>query len=267
MNHQWLVDNFGFKSFILYLIMKDNFSSHASTYVKFRPVYPGAIYDFILGLAVKRNTAWDCGCGNGQVAGALSENFKQIIASDISEKQIRHAVKKPNIEYLIFPAEDTPIHDHSVDLIIVAQAIHWFDFDSFYKEVKRVSTEEAVIAVWCYELLEISIDVDSVIMELYSEILGEEFWDPERKYIQEHYKTIPFPFEEIPAPAFKIAVSWDFEQLTGYLNTWSAVQHYIRKNGGNPVDQISEKLKQVWGSQQSRLVSFPIYMRIGKIKT
>jgi ubiquinone/menaquinone biosynthesis C-methylase UbiE len=246
--------------------MKDNFSSHASTYAQFRPVYPAGLYDFVLRLVSETKLAWDCGCGNGQVAGVLADYFETVEATDISEKQIEFAVRKPNIHYRVAPAEKTNLADESVNLITIAQAIHWFDFEAFYREVHRVSKPGGILAVWCYSLLEINESIDQIIRNFYSDTLGEEYWDAERHFVDEHYQTIPFPFEEIKAPEFSIRVNWGLEHLIGYLNSWSAVQHYIRKNGENPVDLIEDVLKKAWGEQEILSIKFPLFTRIGKSK-
>ena len=245
--------------------MKDNFSSHASTYAQFRPVYPVELYDFILSLVQNRQLAWDCGCGNGQVAGVLADYFEQVEATDISQKQLEHAVKKPNINYQLAPAERTPIPDKSLDLVTVAQAIHWFDFDQFYKEVYRVCKPGSLIAVWCYSLLTVNKEVDAIIQHLYENTLGDRYWDAERRYVDERYQTIPFPFDEITAPKFAIRVSWTLDHLIGYLTSWSAVQHYIGDRNTNPIEKISTELRSAWGGQKEREVLFPLFTRIGKI--
>jgi SAM-dependent methyltransferase len=246
--------------------MKDNFSAHASNYAKFRPVYPQKLYNYLLSFVKKNHSAWDCGCGNGQVAGILSKHFDKVIATDISAGQIGHAVQRPNIDYRVLPAEKTDIPDSTISLITVAQAIHWFNFEEFYREVLRVATPEAIIAIWCYNLLEVNPEIDTVVRALYGGILGEEYWDPERKYIEEHYLTIPFPFEEIRAPDFQIETTWNLEQLIGYLSSWSAVQHYIRKNEINPVEILRNELTVAWGAQEKYKVIFPIFTRLGKVK-
>ncbi|NEU09044.1 class I SAM-dependent methyltransferase [Flavihumibacter sp. R14] len=245
--------------------MKDNFSAHASIYAQFRPVYPAELYDFILPLVQSKTLAWDCGCGNGQVAGVLADHFNRVEASDISQKQLENAIKKDNINYQLTPAENVSIPDRSVDLVTVAQAIHWFDFDNFYKEVYRVCKPGSLIAIWCYSLLTVNKKVDAIIWQLYEETLGDRYWDPERRYVDEHYQTIPFPFEEITAPSVAIRVKWEVDHLIGYLNSWSAVQHYIRDNNNNPVDAISSKLREAWGEQRSLEVCFPLFTRIGRI--
>ena len=245
--------------------MKDNFSSHASVYAQFRPVYPAELYDFLFSLIQHRELAWDCGCGNGQVAGMLADHFERVEATDISQKQLDQAVKKPNISYQLAPAEKVNIPANTVDLVTVAQAIHWFDFAKFYREVRRVGKPDALIAVWCYSLLTVNKEVDAIIQKLYADALGDKYWDPERHYVEEGYQTIPFPFDEITAPDFKIRVSWTPDHLIGYLNSWSAVQHYIRDNNSNPVEKISAELRDAWGAQDVQEVVFPLFARVGKI--
>lgn len=245
--------------------MKDNFSSHASSYARFRPVYPQQLFDFLIPLVSQKDTAWDCGCGNGQVASALSAYFKQVEATDISQKQMDHAVKKENIFYREAPAENTLIPSGSVNLITVAQAIHWFNFEAFYSEARRVAAPGALLAIWCYNLLKVNSAADLLIDNLYADVLGDKYWDEERRYVEERYLTIPFPFTEIKVPDFEIEVSWSFDHLLGYLNSWSAVQHYIRKNNSNPIDQFIPSLRSAWGESDVLPVKFPLFMRLGKI--
>ena len=244
--------------------MKDNFSMQSEQYLKFRPAYPNELYEFLLSLVEARDTAWDCGTGNGQLALELSKYFKQVQATDISEKQIQNAVQRNNIYYKVEAAEKTSFPDKSFDLITVAQAIHWFDFDAFYKEVKRVIKPGGVFAVTGYALLNIDGTTDKIIRKFHDEIVGP-FWDPERKYVDECYQTIPFPFKEIAAPRLHNIYEWKFEQLIGYLNTWSAVQHYIKAEKKNPVDLIKNDMAEAWEKNTVKTVRFPVLLRIGKL--
>lgn len=234
-------------------------------YARFRPVYPENLYTFLLSVTPERALAWDCGCGNGQVAGVLANYFEKVEASDISSKQLEYAVKKPNIHYQVAPADNTNLPDKSVDLITVAQAIHWFDFNSFYAEVHRVSKPGATLAVWGYSLPEVNGEIDSIVGNFYADTLGSKYWDAERHFVDEQYRTIPFPFEDMETPEFSINANWQVDHLIGYLNSWSAVQHYIRKNNANPVEQIVDSLRKAWGNQPIA-VTFPLFMRLAKVK-
>lgn len=243
--------------------MKDNFSNQAAEYAIYRPTYPKALFEYIFSLVETKDAAWDCATGNGQVARELAIAFTAVYASDISEKQLQQALKMPNVIYNVESSDKTSAPDKSFDLITVAQAVHWFNFEAFYNEVKRTLKPNGVIAVIGYGLMYIDKKVDKAIYKLYEDFLGK-YWDPERKYIEEGYKTIPFPFNEITAPHFRIKTTWNFNQLIGYLNTWSALQHYKKANERNPLEYMLTELKEAWGDEAEKEVHFPILLRIGR---
>ena len=241
---------------------KDLFSKQAGQYAAFRPTYPVALYDFIFGQVGHFETAWDAGTGNGQVARDLSKRFNKIFATDISAKQIENAYPDKNIIYSV-AGETTSFPDNSVDLICVAQAIHWFDLNKFYGEVKRLGKSNAVIAVWGYALLSIGPEIDPLINDFYVNIVGP-YWDKERKLIDEHYQTISFPFEETQTPTFSFSFQWKVEELEGYLNTWSSVQKFIGKTNVNPVEKLMLTIRPLWRPEKME-IRFPLFLRLGKV--
>jgi ubiquinone/menaquinone biosynthesis C-methylase UbiE len=243
--------------------MKDNFSSNSNNYAKFRPNYPKELFEWINSIVREKNCAWDCGTGTGQIAIELARNFKEIKATDISESQLREAPKHSRIEYSQQPAEKTNFPNEQFDLIIIGQAIHWFDFDEFYKETNRTLKPNGIIIATGYNRPLITPEIDKVITRLYTDILGE-FWDKERKYIDENYKTIPFPYHEMEAPALVNMYGWTIDHLKGYLQTWSAVKHFTKAKAYDPVESISEELKRAWGEQIMREIKFPVLLRAGK---
>jgi ubiquinone/menaquinone biosynthesis C-methylase UbiE len=243
---------------------KDLFSQHSKEYAAYRPAYPSEIYDFIFSHLKSFESAWDCATGNGQAANDLASRFKKVFATDLSEKQIQQAIPKGNIEYSMCKAEQTPFADNSFDLITVAQAIHWLNFDLFYNEVKRVSKPNSLFAVWGYGLLSVNLPIDKLINDFYVNVVSS-YWNKERKFIDEKYQTIPFPFEEIPSPKFEMMVEWTIDELKGYLNTWSAVQKFIESNQFNPVDALIDSIKPYWENEK-KVVRFPLFLRLGIIK-
>ena len=242
--------------------MKDNFSTQAADYSRYRPHYPKEIIDYIVSFTTSKDAALDVATGNGQVAAALADYFNEVQATDISDNQLANATRLPNIFYSRQPAEKTSFEDSSFDLITVAQAIHWFNFDAFYAEVKRLLKPEGILAIMGYGLFYTNAGTHKILHRFYHDIIGP-YWDAERHYIDEEYKTIPFPFEELSSRNFENRFTWSFEQLTGYLETWSAVQHYIKKNGSNPVDLIRVELKESW-EKGNKQVTFPLLLRLGK---
>ncbi|MBK5278485.1 MAG: class I SAM-dependent methyltransferase [Bacteroidia bacterium] len=241
---------------------KDRFSDQAREYATFRPRYPQALYDFIFSHVKKFDVAWDAGTGNGQVARDLSKLFSTVYATDISVKQLANAYRADTIMYSL-AGEETEFPDGKFNLITVAQAIHWFDMPKFY-EVNRVATKEALLAVWGYSLLSITAPIDKRLQLFYTKVVGP-YWDAERKLIDEQYKTIPFPFVEIPTPEFNFSVEWTLAEFEGYLSTWSAVQKYIQANHKNPVEDFMKEIHPFWNGER-QTVTFPLFLRFGRIE-
>ncbi len=243
--------------------MKDRFSEHSSLYAAFRPRYPQELYDFIFGHVRSFDMAWDAATGNGQAASVLAGSFEKVVATDISAKQLEHAIRLPNVDYVL-AGETTVLADHSVDLITVAQAIHWLDRHKFYLEVRRVAKPGAVVAVWVYGLLKASPAIDPLIEHFYTRVVGP-YWDPERRLIDEQLKTIEFPFEEIKSPVFSMTYEWTPAELEGYLNTWSATQNYIIANRVNPVTKLMAEVSEVHAASRLK-VHFPLFLRLGVLR-
>jgi len=242
--------------------VKDRFSSHARQYAAFRPTYPGELYDFIFKHLNQFATAWDSGTGNGQVARELARKFTSVMATDISPQQLKNAYQADNIFYSL-ASEKTPFPDNTFDLITVAQAIHWFDVNRFYAEVRRVAKPNGIVAVWGYGLLSVVPEIDSRLHYFYTEVVGP-YWDNERRLVDEHYRTLSFPFYELETPAFQFSFHWTLDEFQGYLTTWSSVQKYKTEKGTNPVKSFIEEIQPIW-KEETQTVSFPLFLRLGKV--
>jgi SAM-dependent methyltransferase len=212
-----------------------------------------------------KEVAWDCATGNGQAAVSLSPHFKKIIATDLSSDQIKNAITKPNIEYQVLKAEEhLNIPDQSVDLITIAQALHWFDFKIFYPEAKCVLKPNGIIAAWAYGFHEsLSPEIDAIFKTFNQEKIGP-FWKIQNQWISESYKDVPFPFQEIPAPDFYLTVNWTLEEFTGYCRSWSATQLYIEKHGVDPIPQLQKDLLPHWPPNLQKEVKWKLVLKIGK---
>jgi SAM-dependent methyltransferase len=247
----------------------NHFSETAKSYREFRPSYPKELFDFLATLTPKHHLAWDCATGNGQAAVSLAKHFDKVVATDASEKQIANAIKDPKVEYSVALAEETKLKSHSVDLITVAQALHWFRFDEFYSEVHRVAVPDGIIAVWAYGVLQCGdLGVDDAVNDFYWNLLAKDnYWPPERKYIDDNYTTIPFPFEVIAAPKIVMTASWTREGYLDYLRTWSAVQKYIERNGRDPVAELlSERVHASWkDGDTAREFRTELILKVGKV--
>jgi ubiquinone/menaquinone biosynthesis C-methylase UbiE len=244
---------------------KDYFSKQACEYTRYRPHYPAQLFEYLADLTMEHQLAWDCATGSGQAALGLADYFEKIIATDASGKQIANATAHDKITYSVAPAEETEIASGSVDLIVVAQALHWFDLDKFYGEVRRVSKSGGVLAVWSYSLLRISPAIDRLVDRFYTEVVGP-FWPVERKFVDDKYQSIGFPFQEFTTPEFNMEAKWSFEHLLGYIGTWSSVQKFREQNKADPLEGFAGDLKKVWGRpEKEKRIRWPINMRVGRI--
>src|SRR4051794_12049448 len=224
---------------------KEIFSEDSDSYEKYRPSYPNELFAFLASLTTSRELAWDCGTGNGQAARSLVRYFDRVIATDASPEQIRRAKAHDRVRFDIATAEKAPIASASADLITVASAVHWFDLGLFYDEVRRVAKSGGVIALWCNGVQSVNPEVDSLISQLETTVLGR-YWPPERQLLQERYLTLPFPFEETKPPSFVMNGSWDLHHFLGYLRTWSSAIRYRKEHGTDPLMPIVAELREVW---------------------
>lgn len=244
------------------MTFKDHFSGHARSYASFRPGYPEELFDYLAGLPRRRGTAWDAGTGNGQAALGLAERFDRVIGTDPSARQLELAEPHPRVEYRVASAEDSGLPDASVDLVAAAQAFHWFDFDRFFAEARRVLAPGGAVVVWTYNLARVSPGVDAWIDRLAHGIVGP-YWPPERRWVDEEYRTIPFPFPETEAPTFLHREVWDLERYLSYVRTWSAFQRYVRETGLDPIDR--REIEEAWGDPaEPRTVAWPIFLRASR---
>jgi SAM-dependent methyltransferase len=246
-------------------MFKDHFSGAARGYARFRPRYPDSLFRWLAEISPSRDRAWDAATGTGQAALGLAPYFAEVIATDASLEQIRQASVHPMVRYEVAPSEYAPIENSTVDLVTVAQALHWFDFDAFFGEVRRVARPGAVFAAASYGLARIGPAVDDLIDEFYRGPL-DGFWPPERAYVDDRYRTIPFPFDEIEAPDFVMTARWTLDHLLGYLGTWSAVSRARQQTGIDPLAAIQPALESIWGEPlEFRQIFWPLSLRVGRI--
>lgn len=243
---------------------KDHFSGHAGDYSKHRPSYPEALYDAVYAHVTSFDTAWDCGTGNGQVAVHLAERFDQVLATDASASQISHAMEHPKVSYSVCRAEHTPFSNNSFDLITVGQAIHWFDFEPFFEEVRRVAKKNSIFACWTYRFLTIDTETNAVLRRFFD--LIEEYWPPERDHVEALYRTIPFPddFEEQPMEDIHIERPLYPDDVLNYLRTWSSVKNYRNAHdGSDPVELFRQDFYSAWGETgEPKTVTHPMLTRL-----
>lgn len=243
---------------------RDHFSDASGAYAEFRPTYPEELFAWLAGLCKEHEAAWDCATGSGQAAAGLARHVKQVVATDASSEQIAHADGPSNVYFRVVSAEAGGLADDSTDLVTVAQAAHWFDLPRFYAEVKRVLKPGGVLALWGYGRLCLPDGMDEILQHFYGETIGP-YWPPERRLIDDAYRSLDFPFAEIAAPEFFIEVEWSLPRLLDYLSTWSAVKRYRADQGSDPLPALMAELRPLWGNPDTALrLKWPLFLRAGR---
>ncbi len=243
---------------------EDHFSQRAETYHRYRPAYPRELFAYLASIAPHRELAWDCGTGNGQAALGLVDYFDRVAATDASSEQLALAMPHDRIDYSVARSEDSALAPASVALATVAVAVHWFDLESFYAEVRRVLTPKGVIAVWCYSLPSITPGIDTILKRYLQNTLAD-YWPERFRYVRDQYRTLPFPFEELTPPAFSMETAWDLTDVLGFLTSWSGTATYEKRHGFNPVDLIRPDLRREWGGTKERILFWRLHLRVGLV--
>jgi hypothetical protein len=244
---------------------QDHFSSRSAGYAVFRPTYPPELFAWLASIAPGRRLAWDCATGNGQAARGLAPHFDSVIATDASADQVRRAEPIANVSYRVATAEQSGLDPGEVELITVAQALHWFDRLGFWAEARRIAVPEAVLAVWMYNLPTVDPAIDRLVHRFYRETVGP-YWPGDRVLVDQEYRTIALPFPEIAPPPFSMAAEWTLAHFVGFLRTWSAVARYFEARGHDPVDAFEREVAPLWGGDASlRLVRWPLHLRVARL--
>lgn len=134
---------------------KQRFSSRVENYIKYRPGYPDEIIATLqleIGL-MPNDVIADIGSGTGFSAKLFLEHGNTVYGIEPNEP-MRKAAEGLLSEYVNFismhgSSEDTNLPDNSIDLIVCAQAFHWFDRAKTKTEFQRITNKGAHLClIW-----------------------------------------------------------------------------------------------------------------------
>ena len=246
---------------------KDHFSQVAGAYASWRPTYPDALFQAIRAVVPARASVWEPGCGSGQATHGLAKRFAHVLATDPSAGQLAQhwaasaAAATGKIQLAVEPAETTSLGGHSVDVVAVAQALHWFDRPRFFAECERVLRPGGVLAAWTYQDLEFPADLLPAADAFRAQI--EAHWPPERADVDAGYAAYAWPFPALPSPALQLAADWNLSQLLGYLGSLSATARCKAGSGRDPVETHADALTAAWGEPaRLRAMRWPLVLHL-----
>jgi len=242
-----------------------DYTDLAGAYAQTRPGYPPELFAFLASLVEPRRVAWDCATGSGQAAVDLAEHFERVIATDVGAAQIAHARPHPRVEYRVASAEESGIASGSIDLVTVATAIHWFDLERFFAEVRRVVRPGGVVAAWSYHIGHVEPPLDEVFGDFYRDVVAPYF-APGARLVDDRYEGLELPGEPIACDRFHVSASWDLAHTLAFVDSWSATEEYVRQRGESPVPRLARALEPIWGDPtQPRVLRWPLYLRVSRV--
>jgi SAM-dependent methyltransferase len=240
----------------------DHFSSVAAAYAAYRPSYPAELSRILANLAPP-GTAWDVGCGSGQLTTQLAEHI-DVIGTDPSAAQVKQAFPHARATYRVGSAEASGLPDQSATLVVAAQAAHWFDWPKFIAEVERVAVPGALVALVSYGILHVDDPVvEPIVQRFYFDVVGS-YWPAERAHVENGYRDLVMPWPSVPAPAIEMTETWTRDELGGYVSTWSATSKMVKANGPAQFDALRADLAAVWPEGEKRVIRWPLTLKLAR---
>ena len=240
-------------------MFKDHFSAVAADYASARPDYPAALFDWIAQAAPSTGQAWEAGCGSGQATRDLARHFARVFATDPSAAQVAQARGPANVRFAVEPGERCSLPDASVDVVCVAQALHWFERDAFFAECVRVLRPGGVLVAWGYQDLIVPADLHAANEAFQAAIHG--YWPPERVLIDEAYAGFDWPFPAVEAPPFQLVAQWTLPRMLGYFSSYSASKRCREATGQDPVSAHAPAFAAAWGDPDAaRTMRWPMFV-------
>ena len=245
---------------------RTSFGLDAGAYRAHRPTYPESLFAWLAGLCKRRHCALDCATGNGQAALSLTEWFDEVVATDTDAAQIASAQVHPQVRYMVVAAEELPPETGTFDLVTIAQGAHWFDLDVFYERLRPLLAPGAVVAIWGYSHCRVNPAIDALLDEY---LVGpvDPYWAQGNRIIMDHYRTIPFPWDEIQAPQFAIHERWNRDAFFSFVRTWSSYKKLLAAGAPDPLTDVAAQLDagSLWPDGQVADVYFDLHLRVGRV--
>eukprot|EP00253_Pinus_taeda_P032889 PITA_32889 len=246
--------------------MAGPFDKQAKEYLESRPGYPASLFSMLASLTANHQLAWDVGAGNGQASVSIAEHYDRVIATDRSKEQLDLARKHSKVTYAVTAPVMTDEElfsivgeEGSVDLVTVATAVHWFDIDTFYSQVKRLLRKPGgVIAVWTYANFSVSPAVDAVCAEFLESTIPYRQLKMDIDILNDGYRKLPFPFEPVLENGggsegnpleMEMEIQLSLEKLLVFCNSSNPVVAAREKGVDLLNETVLRRIREAWGDE------------------
>lgn len=238
----------------------------ADKYALARPRYPSELLEQVRTLTDPCRLSVDVGCGSGQLTIPLADWSEAVIGVDRSPEQIRAATKHHRVTYHAGDAYELPVENETVDLLTIAQAMHWLDMPRFFAEVKRILRPQGTFAVLGYAVPRLQHpEMEKSFKHYYYDILGSDkepgepgcYWDVSRPLLDRGFAKTSFPFHHVARCWHEDHRSMALGSFADYLKSFSAYQTYTRKNE-DPLPTLLNELRAAGNIQDSESIDISI---------
>jgi SAM-dependent methyltransferase len=201
------------------------FGHAAAEFERYRPEYPPELFEHILASVPsgRRERAVDLGAGTGKATRALLPHFREVVAVEPDPGMA--AKLKGHLPAAIVrnsTAEDFSQPPATVDLVTVANALHWMDAPRVFANVHSWLRPAAIFAVFDRPLPKTTPAIDAITL---AEMRGP--WKPHRdsrlgkKYVWEDQVRIAAGFEIVDETKFSYVIPMSPADFVGFWRSTS----------------------------------------------
>jgi ubiquinone/menaquinone biosynthesis C-methylase UbiE len=218
---------------------KERFTETAADYHRYRPSYPNELIDWILTTAAPVRRVADVGCGTGISTRLFAERGLDVVGIDPNEEMLKYAT---GARYRKGDASATGLPDASVDLVMAAQAFHWFDLPLTFREFRRILRSGG----WCAAFW--NLRASGAFMDPYDALLRR--YSSEYAVLRKPRETIELieaspEVSNLRQAEFRNAELLDREHFLGRVRSSSYVVHGVARR-----DEFESALNALFDAHQ-----------------
>ena len=224
----------------------ERFSNRVTNYIRYRPHYPREIIGFLetkCGLSHETIIA-DIGCGTGISSLLFLENCNAVTGVEpnaaMRDAATEYLAQFPDFSIVDGTSDKTMLPDASVDMVVAAQAFHWFDPEKTRSEFRRILKPGGwIVLMWNERQLDSTpfhVAYEALLVKYandYGAVRHENITDEElRNFFQADYRKATFANFQV----------FDFDGLKGRMLSAS----YMPTESDPKFEQLMEELRDLF---------------------